>query len=140
MGLTDKQKVDLRNQLKISLNDLKKLGWSNNKIELLKKHFGFYVGLVNGYIEPKDQKHKNFIEKIKKWKTSIPENVHEEIYINYIKYNSNKNLKETNKNTTPEWMLPPPGLRQYPAHFSEKLEQEFITESYIDWCDDWKYG
>ena len=37
MGLTDKQKIDLRSQLKSSLNDLKKLGWSNNKIELLKK-------------------------------------------------------------------------------------------------------
>ena len=96
MAFTKKQKLDLHNQLENSLLDLQNLGWPINKIELLKKHFGFYVGLVNGYIEPKDSVHQDFIKKIKNWKTSVPKNIHEEIYINYIKYNSNKNLQISN--------------------------------------------
>ena len=76
-----------------SNNDSKEKELLEKEIELLKKHFGFYVGLVNGYIEPKDSVHQDFIKKIKNWKTSVPKNIHEEIYINYIKYNSNKNLQ-----------------------------------------------
>ena len=140
MAFTKKQKLDLHNQLENSLLDLQNLGWPINKIELLKKHFGFYVGLVNGYIEPKDSVHQDFIKKIKNWKTSVPKNIHEEIYINYIKYNSNKNLQiSNNKDLIPEWMLPPPGSRQYPTHFLEKLEEEFEEQTWDDWFADWKY-
>jgi len=141
------QKKHNNKKLIQDLVELRKAGWSNFHLDLLKKHFSFYRGLVTGEIQPKDNKHKHFIDTIKNWRNAKPSNVHEEIYINYIKFDNEekiKNKKYIKKEIRdPVWgniAEVPDGLKQYPSEILQKwkdAEPEQITV--YDWYDDLKY-
>ena len=145
MSLVKKaQKEQLRQRLLNEIPELEKSGWSKFHINRLKKHFTFYVGLVNSEITPKNAKHKQFIETIKNWETTKPKNVHEEIYLNYIKFYMKKNLdnKDKKKIQDPVWKNVPqniPGAMQYSQEMIDKINTEYEGESWEDWFDDWKY-
>ena len=138
------QKEQLRKRLLNEIPQLEKSGWSKFHIDKLKKHFTFYVGLVNSEITPKNAKHKQFIETIKNWETTKPKNVHEEIYLNYMKFYMKKNLdnKDKKKIQDPVWKNVPqniPGAMQYSQEMIDKINTEYEGESWEDWFDDWKY-
>ncbi len=145
MTLSNKdQKAQLKQRLLKEIPELEKLGWKKIHIELLTKHFTFYYGLINSEILPQNDKHKQFIETIKNWKTAKPKNVHEEIYLNYMKFFMKKNLDNKNKDKIedPVWKNIPeniPGAMQYSQEMIDKLNTEYEGESWDDWYDDWKY-
>ena len=87
------EKQLLKKRLLKEIPELKKSGWKKFHIDLLKKHFTFYIGLANSTIIPKNNDHKQFVEAIKNWKTAKPKNVHEEIYLNYIKFYNKKKFR-----------------------------------------------
>ena len=91
------EKEQLKERLLKEVPELEKSGWKKIHIDLLTKHFTFYYGLINSEILPQNDKHKQFIETIKNWKTAKPKNVHEEIYLNYMKFFMKKNLDNKNK-------------------------------------------
>ena len=69
-------------------------------------------------------------------------NVHEEIYLNYMKFYMKKNLDNKDKETIedPIWKNVPQniaGAKQYSQEMIDKLNTEYIDEN--DWFDDWKY-
>ena len=138
------EKQLLKKRLLKEIPELKKSGWKKFHIDLLKKHFTFYVGLATSTIIPKKNDHKKFVEAVKNWETAKPRNVHEEIYLNYIKFYMKKNLENKNKKQIedPIWKkIPkfPPGTKSYSRKMNEKLEAEYWGESWDSWFDDWKY-
>ena len=60
-----KDKEALKKRLDKETPLLIKEGWNEKEINLLKTHFTFYLGLVNGDIKPINENHKNFIKNIK---------------------------------------------------------------------------
>ena len=138
------QKQQLKKRLLKEIPELKKSGWKKFHIDLLKKHFTFYIGLANSTIIPKNNDHKQFVEAVKNWKTAKPKNVHEEIYLNYIKFYNKKNLENINKKEIkdPVWKQIekfPPGTKPYSREMIEKINTEYWGESWDSWYDDWKY-
>ena len=143
-SLIKTQKEHSIQRLKKEIPELRALGWSDFHLDILKKHFGFYLGLMSGKIKPKENKYKQFIETIKNYKTSKPKNVHEEVYLNYLKFFMHKNSKNKNKpkQEDPIFKNIPmdlPGSKQYPASMQEKLNIEYDYGTWNDWFDDWKY-
>jgi len=138
------QKEQLKERLQKEIPELKKSGWKKFHIDLLKKHFTFYIGLVNSKIIPKNDEQKQFIETVKNWKTAKPKNVHEEIYLKYMKFYEKKNLENKNKKEIEDPVFKnipkyPPGTMPYSREMREKLETEYEGESWDSWFDDWKY-
>ena len=137
------EKEQLKKRLLGEISELKKAGWKKIHIDLLKKHFTFYYKLVHSEKLPKEEKYRKFVETIKNWKTSKPNNIHEEIYLNYTKFFMKKNSKKKDdKNLDPVWKNIPqnmPGNMQYSKEFIDKLNTEYESESWEDWYDDWKY-
>jgi len=62
MSLNDLEKQKLREELRLNIPKLEKSGWSEQHIDILKKHFGFYVALVNGNRDPSKPEHIDFIK------------------------------------------------------------------------------
>jgi len=138
------QKEQLKERLLKEVPELEKSGWKKIHIDLLTKHFTFYYSLINSETPPKNDKHKQFIETVKNWKTAKPKNVHEEIYLNYMKFFMKKNSDNKNKDKIedPIWKNIPqniPGAMQYSQEMIDKLNTEYEGESWEDWYDDWKY-
>ena len=137
------EKEQLKKRLLGEISELKKAGWKKIHIDLLKKHFTFYYSLVHLKNPPKEVKYKKFIETIKNWKTSEPNNIHEEIYLNYTKFFMKKNSeKKKDSFSDPIWKFIPQnvaGSMQYSQEFIDKLNTEYETEDWADWYDDWKY-
>ncbi|MDB9699019.1 hypothetical protein OAA44_02740 [Candidatus Pelagibacter sp.] len=136
------EKHQLEERLLKEIPELESLGWKKFHIDLLKKHFTFYIGLVNSKLVPQNENHKQFINTVKEWKTAKPKNVHEEIYLNYMKFYMKKNLDNKDKETIedPIWKNVPQniaGAKQYSQEMIDKLNTEYIDEN--DWFDDWKY-
>ena len=140
--MTDK--ISLKKRLVNEIPELKSIGWPENELILLQKHFTFYIGLVNGDIKPSKPEHENFILNVKKWENAKPKTIHEKIYINYIKFSTQKNKNK--KNLTEEhdvWKnieLNPVGMREYPSHMLEKFNTEYEEITYDEWYDDWKHS
>jgi len=141
------QKEASQQEMLKDLSDLKKIGWNTYHLKLLKKHFSFYRGLISETIKPKNSKHEAFIKKVGNWRDQKPSNVHEEIYINYIKfkvhqYQSKKNKSKEDKKD-PVWgNIPesPDGSKQYPAEVVQKWRDSAPEPITVDeWYDDWKY-
>jgi hypothetical protein len=142
--IKETQKQHLKKKLLKEIPELMKSGWKKFHIDLLKKHFTFYIGLANSTISPKNNDHKQFKELVKNWRTAKPKNVHEEIYLNYIKFYNKKNLDNINKKkiTDPVWKQIeefPPGAKPYTREMIEKINTEYWGESWDSWFDDWKY-
>ena len=138
------EKEQLKERLLKEVPELEKSGWKKIHIDLLTKHFTFYYSLINSETPPKNDKHKQFIETVKNWKTAKPKNVHEEIYLNYMKFFMKKNSDNKNKDKIedPIWKNIPqniPGAMQYSQEMIDKLNTEYEGESWEDWYDDWKY-
>ena len=138
------EKEQLKERLLKEVPELEKSGWKKIHIDLLTKHFTFYYSLINSETPPQNDKHKQFIETVKNWKTAKPKNVHEEIYLNYMKFFMKKNSDNKNKDTIedPIWKNIPqniPGAMQYSQEMIDKLNTEYEGESWEDWYDDWKY-
>ena len=138
------QKEQLKKRLLKEVPELEKSGWKKIHIDLLRKHFTFYYSLINSETPPQNDKHKQFIETVKNWKTAKPKNVHEEIYLNYMKFFMKKNSDNKNKDKIedPIWKNIPqniPGAMQYSQEMIDKLNTEYEGESWEDWYDDWKY-
>ena len=88
------QEKYIRASFKNSEEELRKNKWSEIKINLLKKHLGFYFGLINGYVPAKTNKHLEFIENIKNKKKT---NIHEETYLDFCNFLNKKRLNNTKK-------------------------------------------
>tara|TARA_Y100000817_G_C16586188_1_gene424176 strand:+ start:102 stop:542 length:441 start_codon:yes stop_codon:yes gene_type:complete len=138
------EKEQLKERLLKEVPELEKSGWKKIHIDLLTKHFTFYYSLIHSETPPQNDKHKQFIETVKNWKTAKPKNVHEEIYLNYMKFFMKKNSDNKNKDKIedPIWKNIPqniPGAMQYSQEMIDKLNTEYEGESWEDWYDDWKY-
>lgn len=137
------EKELLKERILKELPELKKAGWKKIHIDLLKRHFTFYYTLVHSETPPKDEKYKKFVNTIKNWKTSKPNNIHEEVYLNYMKFFMKKNSnKKDDKVLDPVWKNIPqniPGAMQYSQEMIDKFNTEYESESWEDWYDDWKY-
>ena len=82
--MPDTDKIALKKRLENEIPLLKQDGWKQEEIDLLKKHFTFYLGLMNGDIKPKTEDHKRFIQNIRDRKNIELDNIHEKIYSRYI--------------------------------------------------------
>ena len=137
------EKELLKERMLKELPELGKAGWKKIHIDLLKRHFTFYYTLVHSETPPKDEKYKKFVNTIKNWKTSKPNNIHEEVYLNYMKFFMKKNSnKKDDKVLDPVWKNIPqniPGAMQYSQEMIDKFNTEYESESWEDWYDDWKY-
>ena len=141
MRLNNLEKQKLREELRLNIPKLEKSGWSEQHLDILKKHFGFYVALVNGNREPSKPEHIDFIKIAKNWQKETPKNIHELVYTNYIKFQTNLNINEARarKEAVPDLMLPPPGSRSWPMHKDDKYDFKNKVFEFEDWFDDWKY-
>jgi hypothetical protein len=96
-----------------NLEDKKKKELGEFKLNLLKKHLGFYFGLINGTISPKTNEHLDFIQNTKNKKRT---NIHEEAYLDLcdllgeIRLTKLKQKKEILLNSMEEY---PAGLKPY---------------------------
>ena len=91
-------KNSLKKRLENEVPELKKLGWSDNEINTLLKHFTYYLSLVNEEKKPTNDKQKNFLSKVKNWKSAVPENIHEQVYFKYMKFFFDKNTTYSEEN------------------------------------------
>ena len=89
-----KDKEALKKRLDRETPLLIKDGWNDKEINLLKTHFTFYLGLINGDIEPINENHKRFIKNIKNRKNIELDDIHQKIYSRYIDFFSEQNLKK----------------------------------------------
>ena len=91
-----KYKEALKKRLDKETPLLIKEGWNDKEINLLKTHFTFYLGLINGDIKPLNENHKKFIQNIKNRKNIKLDDIHQKIYSRYIDFFTNQNLKKKN--------------------------------------------
>ena len=66
------------------------------------------------------------------------------IYLKFTEYFSAQIKRQTIKPKDPNILfsgmrINPAGAMPYPKSFHEKLDVEYVGESYEEWCDDWKY-
>ena len=141
--MSDIDKKVLKKRLENEIPLLKKDGWEQEEIDLLKKHFTFYLGLMNGEIEPKTKDHEKFIQNIRNRKNIELDNIHEKIYSRYIDFYSKQNLKKKVKTKDEIWgniETNPIGMREYPQSVLEKFDVEYEDIGYDEWYDDWKHS
>jgi len=141
MSYTDK--IALKQRLENEIPLLKQDGWKQEEIDLLKKHFTFYLGLMNGDIKPKTKDHEKFIQNIRDRKNIELVNIHEKIYSRYIDFYSKQNLKKKNETKDEIWgniETNPIGMREYPQSVLEKFDVEYEDIGYDEWYDDWKHS
>ena len=120
-----------------------KEGWNDKEINLLKTHFTFYLGLVNGDIKPLNENHKKFIQNIKNRKNIKLDDIHQKIYSRYIDFFTNQNLKKKDETKDEVWNnieTNPIGMREYPQSVLEKFDIEYEEIGYNEWYDDWKHS
>ena len=131
----------IKNHIRIDNSDL--LKYINKKeIEWLNKHFTFINSLLMGKTQRTEAKYKNFINAIQKTKKFT--NDEERIYLKFTEYFSAQIKRQTIKSKDPNILfsgmqINPAGSMPYPKSFHEKLDVEYVGESYEEWCDDWKY-
>ena len=138
-----KDKEALKKRLDKETPLLIKEGWNEKEISLLKTHFTFYLGLINGDIEPINENHKRFIKNIKNRKDIELDDIHQKIYSRYIDFFSKQNLKkkdETKDEIQGNIETNPIGMREYPQSVLEKLDIEYEEIGYDEWYDDWKHS
>ncbi len=132
-----------KERLEKEIPELKKSGWNQNEIDILLKHFTYYLGLVNDEIKPTNEKQKKFLEKVKNYKSAIPENIHEQVYFKYMKFyfekNSNKKVKKQEDEIWKNIPIDTPGSIQYSQEMIDKLNTQYEPVSIDDWYDDWKH-
>ena len=141
--MSDIDKKVLKKRLENEIPLLKKDGWEQEEIDLLKKHFTFYLGLMNGEIEPKTKDHEKFIQNIRNRKNIELDNIHEKIYSRYIDFYSKQNLKKKVETKDEIWgniETNPIGMREYPQSVLEKFDVEYEDIGYDEWYDDWKHS
>ena len=141
--MSDTDKIALKQRLENEIPLLKQDGWKQEEIDLLKKHFTFYLGLMNGDIKPKTKDHEKFIQNIRDRKNIELVNIHEKIYSRYIDFYSKQNLKKKNETKDEIWgniETNPIGMREYPQSVLEKFDVEYEDIGYDEWYDDWKHS
>lgn len=141
--MSDIDKKALKKRLENEIPLLIKDGWEQEEIDLLKKHFTFYLGLMNGEIEPKTKDHEKFIQNIRNRKNIELDNIHEKIYSRYIDFYSKQNLKKKVETKDEIWgniETNPIGMREYPQSVLEKFDVEYEDIGYDEWYDDWKHS
>ena len=141
--MSDTDKIALKQRLENEIPLLKQDGWKQEEIDLLKKHFTFYLGLMNGDIKPKTEDHKRFIQNIRDRKNIELDNIHEKIYSRYIDFYSKQNLKKKVETKDEIWgniETNPIGMREYPQSVLEKFDVEYEDIGYDEWYDDWKHS
>ena len=141
--MSDIDKIALKKRLENEIPLLEQDGWKQEEIDLLKKHFTFYLGLMNGDIKPKTEDHKRFIQNIRDRKNIELVNINEKIYSRYIDFYSKQNLKKKNETKDEIWgniETNPIGMREYPQSVLEKFDVEYEDIGYDEWYDDWKHS
>src|SRR6056300_1432753 len=141
--MSDTDKIALKKRLENEIPLLEQDGWKQEEIDLLKKHFTFYLGLMNGDIKPKTKDHEKFIQNIRDRKNIELVNIHEKIYSRYIDFYSKQNLKKKNETKDEIWgniETNPIGMREYPQSVLEKFDVEYEDIGYDEWYDDWKHS
>ena len=141
--MSDTDKIALKQRLENEIPLLEQDGWKQEEIDLLKKHFTFYLGLMNGDIKPKTENHKRFIQNIRDRKNIELDNIHEKIYSRYIDFYSKQNLKKKVETKDEIWgniETNPIGMREYPQSVLEKFDVEYEDIGYDEWYDDWKHS
>ena len=141
--MSDTDKIALKKRLENEIPLLEQDGWKQEEIDLLKKHFTFYLGLMNGDIKPKTEDHKRFIQNIRDRKNIELDNIHEKIYSRYIDFYSKQNLKKKVETKDEIWgniETNPIGMREYPQSVLEKFDAEYEDIGYDEWYDDWKHS
>jgi len=141
--MSDTDKIALKKRLENEIPLLEQDGWKQEEIDLLKKHFTFYLGLMNGDIKPKTEDHKRFIQNIRDRKNIELNNIHEKIYSRYIDFYSKQNLKKKVETKDEIWgniETNPIGMREYPQSVLEKFDVEYEDIGYDEWYDDWKHS
>ena len=141
--MSDTDKIALKKRLENEIPLLEQDGWKQEEIDLLKKHFTFYLGLMNGDIKPKTEDHKRFIQNIRDRKNIELNNIHEKIYSRYIDFYSKQNLKKKVETKDEIWgniETNPIGMREYPQSVLEKFDVEYEDIGYEEWYDDWKHS
>jgi uncharacterized protein YifE (UPF0438 family) len=141
--MSDTDKIALKKRLENEIPLLEQDGWKQEEIDLLKKHFTFYLGLMNGDIKPKTEDHKRFIQNIRDRKNIELDNIHEKIYSKYIDFYSKQNLKKKVETKDEIWgniETNPIGMREYPQSVLEKFDVEYEDIGYDEWYDDWKHS
>ena len=141
--MSDIDKKALKKRLENEIPLLKKDGWEQEEIDLLKKHYTFYLGLMNGEIEPKTKDHEKFIQNIRNRKNIKLDNIHEKTYSRYIDFYSKQNLKKKVETKDEIWgniETNPIGMREYPQSVLEKFDVEYEDIGYDEWYDDWKHS
>jgi len=78
--MSDTDKIALKQRLENEIPLLKQDGWKQEEIDLLKKHFTFYLGLMNGDIKQKTKYNEKFIQNIRDRKNIELDNINEKIY------------------------------------------------------------
>ena len=139
--MNKKDKEALKKRLDRETPLLIKEGWNDKEINLLKTHFTFYLGLINGDIKPINENHKNFIQNIKNRKNTKLDDIHQKIYSRYIDFFLKQNLKKKDEIKDEIWKnieTNPVGMREYPQSVLEKFDIEYQEISYNEWYDDWK--
>ena len=141
--MSDTDKIALKKRLENEIPLLEQDGWKQEEIDLLKKHFTFYLGLMNGDIKPKTEDHKRFIQNIRDRKNIELDNIHQKIYSKYIDFYSKQNLKKKVEMKDEIWgniETNPIGMREYPQSVLEKFDVEYEDIGYDEWYDDWKHS
>ena len=141
--MSDIDKKALKKRLESETLLLKNEGWVDKEIDLLKKHFTFYLGLINGDIKPQTESHKKFIYNIKNRQNIKLDDIHQKIYSRYIDFYSKLNSKKKDETQDEIWKnieTNPIGMREYPQSVLEKLDIEYEEIGYDEWYDDWKHS
>ena len=141
--MSDIDKKALKKRLESETLLLKNEGWVDKEIDLLKKHFPFYLGLINGDIKPQTESHKKFIYNIKNRQNTKLDDIHQKIYSRYIDFYSKLNSKKKDETQDKIWKnieTNPIGMREYPQSVLEKLDIEYEEIGYDEWYDDWKHS
>ena len=141
--MSDIDKKALKKRLESETLLLKNEGWVDKEIDLLKKHFTFYLGLINGDIKPQTESHKKFIYNIKNRQNIKLDDIHQKIYSRYIDFYSKLNSKKKDETQDKIWKnieTNPIGMREYPQSVLEKLDIEYEEIGYDEWYDDWKHS
>ena len=141
--MSDIDKKALKKRLESETLLLKNEGWVDKEIDLLKKHFTFYLGLINGDIKPQTESHKKFINNIKNRQNTKLDDIHQKIYSRYIDFYSKLNSKKKDETQDKIWKnieTNPIGMREYPQSVLEKLDIEYEEIGYDEWYDDWKHS
>ena len=141
--MSDIDKKALKKRLESETPLLKNDGWEDKEIDLLKKHFTFYLGLINGDIKPKTEAHEKFIININNRANVKLDDIHQKIYSRYIDFYTKQNLKKEDAPKDEIWgniETNPVGMREYPQSVLEKFDIEYEDIGYDEWYDDWKHS